>query len=148
MSSTLLQRIVLPVASEADAKATARAAAPYIEPDTAVSVVHVVEKAGGAPDKASVEQREQYGEEITAIVADRLGDRAGSVSTEILYGEDVVDAIVAHAEAIDATAVAFLPRDSGLLSRLLSGQNTVSMVTDTDLPVIVLPEIEEESDHE
>lgn len=148
MTSTLLQRIVLPVASEADAKATARAAAPYVESDTSVSVVHVVEKAGGAPDKASVEQREELGREITTLVADRLAEQTESVSTEILYGEDIVETVVEHAKEIDATAVAFLPRNAGLLTRLLSGQNTVSMVTDTDLPVIVLPEIEEESDHE
>ncbi len=147
MNSTLLQRVVLPVASEADAKATARAAAPYVEPDTAVSVVHVVEKAGGTPDKASVEQREEVGQEITQLAADMLADTAVT-STEILYGEDIVDAVVEHAEEIDASAVAFLPRNSGLLTRLLSGQTTVSMVTDTDLPVIVLPEIEEAIDDE
>lgn len=148
MTSTLLQRIVLPVASEADAKATAGAAAPYVESDTSVSVVHVVEKAGGAPDKASVEQREELGREITTLVADRLAEQTESVSTEILYGEDIVETVVEHAKEIDATAVAFLPRNAGLLTRLLSGQTTVSMVTDTDLPVIVLPEIEEDADDE
>lgn len=144
MSSTLLQRVVLPVASDDDAEATARAVEPYIEADTTLSVVHVVEKGGGAPDKASVTQREEYAEEALAIVSDHFREHAVDVSTEILYGEDVVEAVVEHAKSIDATAIAFLPREAGLLTRLLSGQTTVSMVTDTDIPVLVLPDPESE----
>lgn len=148
MSNTLLQRLVLPVASDDDARATARAVEPYLDSTETVSVVYVVEKAGGAPDKASVEQREEYGEEITSIVAEALADHNVDIETEILYGTEIVDAITDHARATDASAVAFLPRDSGLLTRLLTGQTTMSLVTETDLPVIVLPDREEDGDDE
>lgn len=148
MAEPLLQRLVLPVASDDDARATARAVEPYLEDVSTLSAVYVVEKAGGAPDKASVEQREEYGREVTSIVADTLAEYDVDVETEILYGTDIVDAIMDHARAIDASAVAFLPRDSGLLTRLLTGQTTVSMVTETDLPVIVLPDHEEDGGDE
>lgn len=140
MSGDLLQRLVLPVASDKDAEATARAVEPYLIDETTLSVVHVVEKAGGAPDKAGVEQREEYAEAALSLVEDYFAEHPAEVETEILYGTDVVDTVVDHAHSFDATAIAFLPREAGVLTRLLTGQTTISMVTDTDLPVIVLPD--------
>jgi nucleotide-binding universal stress UspA family protein len=140
MTGDLLQRVVLPVASDEDAEATARAVEPYLNDEIALSVVHVVEKAGGAPDKAGVEQREEYAEAALSLVEDYFAGHPVDVETEILYGTDVVETVVDHAHSFDATAIAFLPREAGVLTRLLTGQTTVSMVTDTDLPVIVLPD--------
>ncbi|MFC7114197.1 universal stress protein [Natronoarchaeum sp. GCM10025703] len=146
MTGDLLQRLVLPVASDDDAEATARAVEPYLTDETVLSVVHVVEKAGGAPDKAGVEQREEYAEAALSLVEDYFAEHPVAVETEILYGTDVVETVVDHAHSFDATAIAFLPREAGILTRLLTGQTTVSMVTDTDLPVIVLPDPDGDDD--
>jgi len=138
MTTLLFERALVPLASEDDAHATCRAIEPYLPEDCELVAVHVIEKAGGAPDKASVEQREEIAEEIFDVVADRFSDR--NVATEVLYGTDVAETILDHAASIDASVVAFTPREAGLLTRLLSGNTASSLVSDTDRPVLVLPE--------
>jgi hypothetical protein len=88
----LLDRIVLPVASEDDAVASARALAEHDY--GTVTVVHVVEKAGGAPDKAGVEQRELEAEDAFDVVRAALGN----IETEIYYGTDVSETIFRAAD--------------------------------------------------
>ncbi|GAA0666990.1 universal stress protein [Natronoarchaeum mannanilyticum] len=138
MTTQLFERALVPLASEDDARATCRAIEPHLPDDCELVAVHVIEKAGGAPDKASVEQREEVAEEIFAVVADRFPNR--DVATEILYGTDVAETILDHAAAIDASVVAFTPREAGLLVRLLTGDTASSIVNETDRPVLVLPE--------
>lgn len=62
----LLEHVLLPVANEADAQATARELEPY-HPGH-VTALHVVEKGGGVPDKTPVEQSEQLAEDSFAAV--------------------------------------------------------------------------------
>lgn len=104
--------------------------------------VHVIEKAGGAPDKASVEQREERAAEIFDAIAECLGDHA--LETEIRYGTDVADTIFEAAADYDATAIAFTPRSGGRWIRLLTGDVAMTLVTETDRPVIVLPDVPED----
>jgi hypothetical protein len=61
MSQSLTAHLVVPVANADDAHATARSLREY--PHGEVTVVHVVEKTGGAPDKLSLEQAERLAEE-------------------------------------------------------------------------------------
>jgi len=136
----LLARVVVPVADEDDAAATCRALAGYLDADSRVVAVHVIEKAGGAPDKASVEQRELEAEDVFAVVRDRLPD----AEAEIRYGTDVADTIFAAAADHDATSIAFTPRGGSRWVRLLTGDVALNLVTETDRPVIVLPDIDEE----
>jgi len=63
----LTTRMLLPVAHEEDAKRTCRALLNHRlgEPDSSkIIVVHVIEKAGGAPDKAPLPAREEQAERI------------------------------------------------------------------------------------
>jgi len=137
----VLDRTLLPVANEADAEASCRALRPYV--GTSVVACHVVEKAGGAPDKASVEQREQAAEEAFAVVRDALGDQT-DVETTIRYDTDVADAIFAAAADVDATAIVFTPRGGSRWVRLLTGDVALDLVTETDRPVVVLPDVSAE----
>lgn len=136
----LLGRVVVPIASEDDATATCRALSAYLDDDGRVIAVHVIEKAGGAPDKASVEQRELEAEGIFAIVHSHLPD----AETEIRYGTDVAETVFAAAEDHDATSIAFTPRDGSRWVRLLTGDVALSLLTETDRPVIVLPDVDQE----
>lgn len=131
----LFDRIVVPVADPDDAASTINALGTYLDEDSHVVAVYVVEKAGGAPDKASVEQREDHAEETFATVRDHLPD----AETEILYGTDVPAAIFRAAADNDATAIVFSPRGGSRWIRLLTGDVALSLVTDTDRPVVVLP---------
>lgn len=139
----LFDRVVLPVASPEDARASCRAAREYLT--GTVVAVHVIEKAGGAPDKASVEQREEYAEEIFDVLDDCLdGDR--TVETEIRFGTDVAETIFDAAGDHDATAIVITPRGGSRWVRLLTGDVALDIVTQTDRPVVVLPDVPDESD--
>lgn len=132
----LLDRVLLPVASEADAVASAHALDNQQYGD--VVVVHVIEKAGGAVDKAGVEQRELEAEEMFDAARDVLGD----VETDVYYGTDVVETIFDAAADVDASAVVVTPRGGNRLIRLITGDVALKLVTENDRPVVVLPDDE------
>lgn len=135
--------MIVPVANEEDATATVDAVAPYVdESDYTVTVVHVIEKAGGALDKASVEQREQDARAIFAAVTDGLDDVAASLETEIRYGTDVATTVIDAAHDKDATAIAFTPRGASRWRQLLTGDVAHKLVETSDVPVVVLPDRE------
>lgn len=141
MTRDLFQRVVVPVASEDDARSTAAALGPYVDNASgSVLAVHVVEKAGGAVDKASVEQREENAEEIFEVVRSELSAYGIEPETRILYGTDVADTIVEAGHDVDASAIVFTPRDGGRWLKLLTGDVALELISDSDLPVVVLPD--------
>lgn len=137
-SDGLLSNVVLPVAGAEDARTTARAARRALPERARVLAVHVVEKAGGGLDKASVEQREALGEEAFAAVREELGD--DRVDAELRYGTDVAEVIFEAADDAGATAIAFTPRGGSRWVQLLTGDVALDLITDTDRPVVVLPD--------
>ncbi|ELZ68589.1 UspA domain protein [Haloferax prahovense DSM 18310] len=106
--------------------------------------VHVIEKAGGAPDKASVEQRELAADEMFQILRDRLQGVDIALQTEYLYGTDVGDAIITAAHDFDASTIVFTPRGGSRWLKLLTGDVTTTLVNESDLPVLVLPDPSEQ----
>jgi nucleotide-binding universal stress UspA family protein len=142
---SILQRIVVPVATHEDAQQTCRALEPYLEEVETVLAVHVIEKGGGSPDKAPLEKREEDAEEILGIVENRLGDET-AVDTRVVYDTDVVDGIFDAATDADATAVAFVAREGGRLVRLLTGDTAARIVSEAPIPVVALPHEEDGAD--
>jgi nucleotide-binding universal stress UspA family protein len=139
MTADPFAHALLPVADPDDARTTARAALPQLErAGGRATLVHVVEKAGGAPDKAGVEQREEYAGETFAAAGEVLDD-AVPFDERLAFGTDVADAIFAVARDVDATCVAFTPRGGSRWVRLLTGDVALSLITETDRPVVVLP---------
>src|SRR6056297_1624396 len=135
--SDLLDHVLLPVADDDDALATATALQPY-GPDR-VTVLHVVEKGEGVPDKTPVEQSEEIAREAFETVRRTFPD----ADDRKAYSRDVVEAILDVAEDIDASAITFRPRESGRFARLLSGGRTTKIVTEATRPVVVLPKGED-----
>lgn len=129
----LLSRPLVAVANAEDAEETARAFAPYA--DGKVLAVSVVEKAGGAVDKAPMEGVEAGAEAAFEILRERLGD----VETEIRYGTNVVATLLEAARDHDASAIVFTPREGGRLVRFLTGDIALKLVTEADRPVVSLP---------
>jgi nucleotide-binding universal stress UspA family protein len=129
----ILGHVLLPVAHEADALATANALEPY--KPARVTVLHVVEKGGGAVDKTPVEQSETLAEESYAAVRSVFPD----ADEHTAYGRDVADEIFEAADEVDATAIAFRSRGGNRLMQFLSGDLSLQLVTDADRPVIALP---------
>jgi len=68
----LLDNVLLPVANEDDARITARKLEPYSP--SHVTVVHVVEKGEGVPDKTPVEQSEGVAEKSYEAVRETFPD--------------------------------------------------------------------------
>lgn len=130
--------IVIPVATENDSRSTCAALEPYLEEVERVTAVHVVEKAGGAPDKAPLEKRREDAAEFLAIVDVELSD-AVAVDTRTTFATDVVDGLFSTATDVGADAIAFRARGGSRLKRILAGDLTTDLVTDPVVPVVSLP---------
>jgi nucleotide-binding universal stress UspA family protein len=141
---SLFDRILVPVASEDDAEATARALRQYLPAEGGTVIfTNVIEKAGGAPDKASVAQREEHAEAAFRTAAEELNDRDVLIETRITYGTDVAERIIETAADEDAAAIVFTPRGSSRWMKLLTGNVTDKLVEQSDLPIVVLPDGDE-----
>lgn len=140
MTTPTFDAILVPVATEEDARVTGRALRNHFDlGETDVTLTYVVEKAGGAPDKAGVEQREEVAENVFVAARDELPDV--EVGTKIVYDTDVADGIFAAADEIGANAIVFVSRGEGSrLTRLLTGDVALSLVSENHLPVVSLPE--------
>ena len=129
----LLGHVILPVAHEDDALATARALEPY-DPER-VTALHVVEKGEGVPDKTPVEQSEALAAESFDAVRTVFPD----ADDHTAYARDVVGAIFASVDEVDATAIAYRSRGGNRLVQFLSGDLSMKLVTKSHVPVIALP---------
>ncbi|SEH52110.1 MULTISPECIES: universal stress protein [Halopenitus] len=144
----LTDRILVPISSEADAVATYDALSGYLDTETALVVINVIEKAGGGIDKASVEQRREVAEEAFEAIRGLAENDDVPIETAIHYGTDVAETITAAAAEHDATTVAFRSRGGGRILDFLSGSVRTKLVTNSDRPVIVLPRNGAETDTE
>lgn len=131
---SLLSHLLVPVATETDARKTARALAPQ-EPE-AVTVVHVVEKGEGVPDKTPMEQSRS----VAAAAFRAFRQEFPEAESKTVYRRDVIDGIVDAADEVSASAIAFHPREGSRLRKFLSGDRSLKLVTEADRPVISLPE--------
>jgi nucleotide-binding universal stress UspA family protein len=138
----LTETVVVPVASPEDATTTAEALVPHLGDVDRVVFVHVVEKAGGAPDKASVEQREEYADGIFEAGREVLDEAGADIETDdrVVFGTSIAGAVFDLCDEIDASSVALVPRKSNRLLDLLVGGRMDAFVQDNNVPVVVLPD--------
>jgi len=129
----LVGHVLLPVANEKDALATAQALDPY-GPER-VTALHVVEKGGGAPDKTPVEQSEEMAAESYAAVRSVFPE----ADEHTAYARDVAGAIFDAVDEVGASAIAYRSRDGNRLLQFLSGDLSLELVTKSHVPVIALP---------
>ena len=134
----LLAHVLVPVAHEDDARATAEALAPY--GPARVTVLYVVEKGEGVLDKTPVEQSEDEAAAAFAAFRETFPDAEDHTG----YGRDVVEAIFEGADEVGATAIAYRSRGGGRLMQFLSGDISLRLVTEAECPVVALPQGEDE----
>ena len=141
MSNDIFETVFVPIANPEDAETTARAVQRYAHRESEIIVTHVVEKGEGVPDKASVEQREQFAEEAYETFLDVFPDEWGNVRFVTLYGRDVAETIIEGAEEANATVIAFTPRGGSRWVRLVTGDVARNLIENSPIPVISLPEL-------
>ena len=140
MVDSLLDRAIVPVASPDDAKVTYEQLRPYLLRTQFVPiVVHVIEKGGGTPDKAGVEQRKEFAEETFDAFRKRAETDGIEVQTEIMYGTNIAQTIHEAVAEFDASAIVFSSRGGSGWLDLVSGNVRSKLISDHDRPVIVLP---------
>lgn len=140
MSTFSNGRVLVPLANEDDAIRTLVALGEHVDPvDLHLRFLHVIEKAGGAPDKAPLPARQDQARRIFGVVREHFEEIGCEFDTVLRYGTDVPDEIVAAAAEMNATAIAFVPRPGGRISAIVSGNLTDRIVSNDRFPVIVLP---------
>lgn len=133
-------RVLVPLSNERDAAETAAALSELLEESSsAIIAIHVIEKAGGAPDKASVEQGKLAGEDLFDAFLRKLDSRYEDVQTKIRYGRDIATTIVDAAHEEEADSIVFTPRGRKRWRKLLTGDVTHNIVIGTDVPILTLP---------
>ena len=135
-NDSLLGHVLVPVANEDDALATATALEPY-DPDH-VTALHVVEKGEGVPDKTPVEQSEKLAEDSYSAVRSVFPD----ADTHTAYSRNVAEAIFDAADEVGASAIAYRSRGGGRIMQFLTGDLSLKLVTQAAIPVIALPRVE------
>lgn len=139
MVEELFGTVLVPIANPDDARQTAQAVRTHLESDSEIIVVHVVPKGGGVPDKASIEQREEFADEAYREFCDVLRQDTGPVTRRTLYGRNVGKTIADEAREMGATAVVFTPRGASRWIKLITGSVAETLISTTDVPVLVLP---------
>ncbi|MFB6308040.1 MAG: universal stress protein [Haloarculaceae archaeon] len=134
MTVPLTDHLAVPVATEEDARETARILDNYEH--GRITVVHVIEKGDGVPDKLPLEEAERRASDAFNVFRGYIPE----IETETVYRRDVVGAIIDVAADIDASAIAFRPRGGSRIVQLLAGDRALKLVTTADRPVIALPE--------
>ena len=143
MTKSFFDRVVVPVANRDDAASTVVTLRPYLAADPTVIAVHITEKAGGAPDKASAEQLGLRAEKSFSIVAEEFDNTNVVLDTDLHYGSDIASAVVGAAYDRWASAALCTPRGGSRWRKLLTGDITPSLVRSNDIPILVLPDREE-----
>ena len=143
--SELLDRVLLPVATPDDAEATSAALLEHVADDVGTVVaINVIEKGGGAIDKAPMDARKDQAEQLFRLARSALEPAGYDVETRIAFGTDVVETIHEAAEEADATAIAVLPRKGSFLVRFLTGNVAKKLMMESQIPVLALPHTDDE----
>lgn len=140
MTKSFTETVLIPLASPKDAERTADAVIPYLDPPPDhVLAVTVVEKTEGYMDKAPLEAATERAEETLEIVADRFEEAGVPTETRVLYGTNVIETILDVAEEVDVSSIMATPRNASRWVKLLSGDTALSLMMNTDRPLIVVP---------
>lgn len=133
MNTLTFEHLLVPIANEEDARKTAQALQEY-DPSQ-ITMVFVVEKAGGGVDPVGPERAKSLAREAF----DAFQEYFPEATEELGFGTDVADTIFSVAEETEADAIAFTSRGGGRLLQFLTGDTTRRLVTENGLPVISLP---------
>jgi nucleotide-binding universal stress UspA family protein len=139
MTRLTIDRVLLPVANEDDAKRTCTAVRPYLGDDAETVALYVVEKRKGTPEVTSTEQLEEHGQTALVAVEEAFADSGVDVETELRYGTDLIRTIFETVGDHAVDCIAFVPRPKRRLISLLSGDFGWKLINRGEYPILVLP---------
>lgn len=139
----ITSNILVPISTEEDARKTATVVDEYEY--ERITVVHVIEQTPGIPDPISPEQATEQATVALSAFRETIPD----AETEQVFREDVIEGIMDVAADIGASSILFRPRGGSRITRFLSGDTTLRLVTEADRPVIAVPDgADERRSHE
>ena len=104
--------------------------------------VHIIKEAGGALDKASIEQCGPRAAEILSVTTDGFDDSGVVLDTDLRYGTDVASSVVGAAHDRSASATVLTPRGRNRWRKLVTGDVTHELVRSSDVPILIPPDRE------
>ena len=137
MNDDLFERILVPIASPDDAEATARALRPHLDADTTLIVAHVTQ--GTAAETAVKTGRDQFTGATYEKFVDILYRDDLQFEWTTLEGREVAEALIDAVDIVEATLVAFTPRDMDTWERTIAGDPGGKLIREADVPVMVFP---------
>jgi len=111
--------------------------------DTTMIAVHIIKEAGGALDKAPIEQCEQRAAEVFSVTTEGFDDSDVVLGTDLRYGTDIASSVVGAAHDRSAGATVFTPRGRNRWRKLVTGDVTHDLVRSSDVPILIPPDREE-----
>ena len=137
MDDALFERILLPLADPDDAERTARAVRPFLDSETTLVITHVTE--GEAAGTTITMGRDHFAEATYETFISVLGRQDLRLEWVTLEGREVAEAIIDAIGTVEATLVAFTPRDLDTWSRILTGDPGSRLIREADIPVMIFP---------
>ena len=137
MDEALFERILVPIASPDDAEETARAVRPHLDSDTTLIVTHVTQ--GTAAETTMKTGRDQFAGATYERFVDILYRDDLQFEWATLEGREVAEALVDAIDMVEATLVAFTPRDMDTWERTIAGDPGGTLIREADVPVMVFP---------
>ncbi len=139
MTQPVFDRLLLPIANKEDAEATYRAVKPYVKATTDIIVLHITKTDETDSDTGPSEVAEKQAANIFDVFVGSFTSERVTIETEHRTGSDPIAEIGTAADELNITAVGVLPRTKNILLRILSRENTTTLISSTDVPVVILP---------
>lgn len=136
--NALFERVLIPIASEDDARMARDTILPYLRRSGGVAVVvHVIKHVEGSVDPSPLSMQEEDADRLFEIVEQDNSELV--VETKKVYSADIVAGIFEAADEANTSAIVFAPEEKNRLTRLLTGDTALSLVSNPDIPVLAVP---------
>lgn len=105
MAEPTITSVLLPLATEDDARQTAASLRQHLPADTTIHAVHVIEHTKGGIDPASPTQFEKEAQQMFATLEELLSEAPYELRSEIRYGTNLVRTLIDVSDEFDVSHI-------------------------------------------